>query len=89
MRSQSIRWRSFFAGIGLEPTTNSASSFGASSTEWSGSTRMPLLACTGSRSRAISRVRYSGRCAARLAMRRVSTAEAKPMVVKLGISRKP
>ncbi|MCY1418400.1 hypothetical protein D9M71_339590 [compost metagenome] len=50
---------------------------------------MPLLAVTGSRLAAMMTVRNIGLRAARLAMRSVSTAEAKPMVVKLGMTRKP
>jgi len=50
---------------------------------------MPLLAMTGSRVGAMITVRNISQRAAILAMRRVSMAEAKPIVVKFGITRKP
>ena len=75
--------------MGLEPTTSRISSFGASPTAWSGRMRIPLLAMTGSMLGAMITLRNSSRRAAILAMRRVSMAEAKPMVVKFGITKKP
>lgn len=56
---------------------------------WSGKTRMPLLAMTGASLAAIRTVRNKVRRAAKLAMRKVSTAEARPMVVKFGKTRNP
>ena len=50
---------------------------------------MPLLAVTGSILGAMITERNNSRRAAILAMRRVSIAEAKPIVVKFGITKKP